>query len=316
MALFSDIRCACAEVARRAQFVCLNEVRLADYARALPLKHLSPGYDIRYHYLGSPEATVAYILTLDAINFGSGYFPQLNKRPGLSGYFTVAVSLKELFEQDGPLSAEILRDLSVERCAAMFGQTHAQGLVLMGLFAQALNDLGSYLLERFSGSFTNIVTAAEHSAERLIGLLQEMPYFRDVSDYQGLPVPFYKRAQITASDLSLAFAQEGYGRFVDLAELTIFADNLVPHVLRVDGLLDYDEPLAARIARGERLEAGSLPEIEIRAVALHAVELLAAVLRQDGQAVTAQQLDILLWNRGQEERYKALPRHRTRTVFY
>jgi hypothetical protein len=27
-------------------------------------------------------------------------------------------------------------------------------------------------------------------------------------------------------------------------------------------------------------------------------------------------LDAWLWNRGQEPRYKARPRHRTRTVFY
>ncbi len=38
---------------------------------------------------------------------------------------------------------------------------------------------------------------------------------------------FYKRAQIVASDLALA----GVARFADLDRLTIFADNLVPHVL-------------------------------------------------------------------------------------
>ena len=31
--------------------------------------------------------------------------------------------------------------------------------------------------------------------------------------------------------------------------------------------------------------------------------------------VTARGLDYLLWNRGQEPAYKAIPRHRTRTVF-
>ena len=39
---------------------------------------------------------------------------------------------------------------------------------------------------------------------------------------------FYKRAQIVASDLALA----GVAEFDDLDRLTIFADNLVPHVLR------------------------------------------------------------------------------------
>ena len=32
--------------------------------------------------------------------------------------------------------------------------------------------------------------------------------------------------------------------------------------------------------------------------------------------ITSMDLDYLLWNRGQAERYKAIPRHRARGVFY
>ena len=62
---------------------------------------------------------------------------------------------------------------------------------------------------------------------------------------------FYKRAQITGSDLELA----GVASFGDIDRLTIFADNLVPHVLRCDGVLVYDERLAAHIDAGRRLRA-------------------------------------------------------------
>ena len=64
---------------------------------------------------------------------------------------------------------------------------------------------------------------------------------------------FYKRAQIVANDLALA----GVAEFDDLDRLTIFADNLVPHVLRCDGVLVYDKQLAARIDRGEQLTLGA-----------------------------------------------------------
>src|SRR3712207_5382639 len=125
-----------------------------------------------------------------------------------------------------------------------------------------------------------------------------MPYFRD----EG----FWKRAQITANDLALA----GLATFGDLDRLTIFADNLVPHVLRVDGVLRYAPDLAARIDAGELLAPGD-EEREIRGCAVHACELIAARL-----AIPPRDLDVMLWNRGQEPRYKARPRHRTRTVYY
>src|SRR5205085_1264948 len=129
-------------------------------------------------------------------------------------------------------------------------------------------------------------------------LARGMPFFDD----RG----FYKRAQIVASNLALA----GVADFWDLDLLTIFADNLVPHVLRVDGVLTYDPDLGGRIDREELLPPGE-EEREIRACALHACETIAA-----GLQVPPRVLDIWLWNRGQEPRYKALPRHRTRTVFY
>ena len=50
------------------------------------------------------EDVAAYLLTLDAINFGSGWFPTLRKRAGCSGYFTVAWALADHFRAHGPWS--------------------------------------------------------------------------------------------------------------------------------------------------------------------------------------------------------------------
>jgi hypothetical protein len=63
----------------------------------LPLEQAAfPVLDPEHHYFGAADDTVAFLLTLDAINFGSGYFPLFRKRPGMSGYFTVAASLAEV----------------------------------------------------------------------------------------------------------------------------------------------------------------------------------------------------------------------------
>jgi len=297
----------------------IHHERVPLYAASLPLDTIRrPEHDPTSHYLGHGEDTVAFFLTLDAINFGSGYFPHLRKRSGMSGYYTIATALKERFQDSGPFSAGELAQLTPQDCMRVVGQDTWNTPIaeLMQLFANALNDLGRYLAQQFEGSYIGLVESANHSAERMAALLREMSYFHDVSTYGDRQVPFYKRAQITPADLSIAFAGKRWGRFDDLDRLTIFADNLVPHVLRVDGILHYENALLQRIEREDLVAPGSPEEVEIRACALHAVELLSAELQRMGQRVAPMKLDYLLWNRGQKPQYKAQPRHRTRTVFY
>jgi hypothetical protein len=318
--LLKRVRSACKTVAEEATQVRINHDAIPSYAATLPLDRAAlPELDASRHYLGHGEDTLAFLLTLDAINFGSGYFPHLRKRLGMSGYFTVAAFLKDYYQKHGPLSAQELLQLTSRNCAEIFNQGLDEGPIreLMQLFTTALNDLGRYLLDSFNGNFATLVETAGHSVERLVQLLITMPYFQDVGRYKGFEVPFYKRAQLTAADLSLAFSGDGLGRFDDLNQLTIFADNLVPHVLRVDGMLLYEEELAARIDAGELIPANSAEEIEIRACAVHAVELMVNALHESGRNISAMRLDYLLWNRGQQPHYKKVcPRHRTRTVFY
>jgi hypothetical protein len=290
MGLTEDVRRSCAAIAEGARLVSIDLDRLGDVEPAAP-----PSLDPERHFLeGAPDEVAAYMLTLDAINFGSGWFPTLRKRPGCSGYFTVAWGLADFFRAGRRWSNAELRRLGSAEVAAVLGQD--AGHELMELYAAALRSLGAFLGER---SALELVREAHGSAERLASSLAGgMAFFADVG--------FYKRAQIVPNDLALA----GVASFSDLDRLTIFADNLVPHVLRVDGVLRYDPGLAARIDRGELLAPGR-EEREIRACAVHACELIAARLGTPPRI-----LDTWLWNRGQAARYKAIPRHRTRTVYY
>ncbi len=317
--IFDKIRIACGKVAGRARGVRIVHERIADYARSLPLETArNPELDTTRHFTGSAADTVAFFLTLDTINFGSGYFPRLRKLAGCSGYFTMATHLTRRFHAAGPIPADQLAAMTPADCARLFDQDpeNPPAFELMNLFARALNDLGHCLMADFDGHFTRMVAAAGGSAGRLVEILGRMPFFRDVATYDGMAVPLYKRAQLTAADLSIALSGRGLGRFEDLDRLTIFADNLVPHVLRMDGVLRYAPELLGRIHAGELIRAGSSEEIEIRACALHAAELIRESLAADGQEVTSQGLDYALWNRGQGADYKAVARHRCRSVFY
>jgi hypothetical protein len=296
-----ELREACAAVAARATHVRIDADAIPAYARALPLD--APAAEPSRQPPADREAQAAFWLTFDAVNFGSGWFPTLRKRPGLSGSSTILAALRDR----GPWTSWELAEIDARTVAAVLGQD--PGHELMGLFAASLVDLGVRIEARYEGRFTAPVDAADGSAARLASTLGGWACFGDTSTYDGIEVPFLKRAQIAAADLHRA----GVAAFADLHRLTMFADNLVPHVLRLDGILRFDPGLTARIDREELIVHGSPEEVEIRACAVHAVELIVAARTGD---TTAADVDHLLWHRGQEPRYKAQPRHRCRCTAY
>jgi Queuosine salvage protein len=305
--VLADLRAASARVADRARHVHINRERAPAYVGSLPIDLPASDLDSDAHFTGAPrEDLAAFWLTLDAINFGSGWFPTLRKLDGRSGYFTIATALTARFATSGPWSAAALAEIDAKEIAAALNQDPDHEL--MALFATSLNDLGHHVSAEHGGRFADVVDGAGSSAVALVQILGSWDSFADTSRYDGITIPFLKRAQIAAADLSRA----GVAAFRDLDRLTMFADNLVPHVLRLDGLLSYDQALLERIEDGELLEHGSPEEVEIRACAVHAVALIAA------ERVGAHEADIdsLLWHRGQDPRYKAVPRHRSRCTAY
>ncbi|MGH2878522.1 MAG: queuosine salvage family protein [Solirubrobacteraceae bacterium] len=292
-----DVRTHGRLVAAGARQVRIDLDACAQVAPAEP-----PALDPERHYLeGSPADVADYMLALDAINFGSGWFPTLRKRMAhgepVSGYFTVAWNFADHVRTHGPPTSAWLARVDSVEIAVILGQD--PGSELMSLYAQALRELGRFLAGPPARRALDVVELAGGSAVRLAELVGTG--MRMWADHG-----FYKRAQILPSDLALA----GVAEFADLDRLTIFADNLVPHVLRCDGVLVYDEALAARIDTGERLSLGGA-EREIRACAVHACALIS-----QRTGISEREIDNWLWTRGQAPEYKARPRHRCRTVFY
>ncbi len=302
-----ELRRVCAAISERATSVALRADAIAAYAQTLDLRD-SPSTEAENEQprLADREQLAAFWLILDAVNFGSGWFPTLRKRDGLSGYGTIAAALRDDADTHGPWSAAQLTGLDARAVAQTLGQP--AGHELMSLYASSLTDLGARIEREHGGSFSALVDGADGSAVALARRLGTWQCFADSSRYQELEIPFLKRAQIAAADLHRA----GVATFTDLHRLTMFADNLVPHVLRLDGILRFEPDLVTRIERGELLEHGSPEEVEIRACALHAVELLVA----QRPGTCAAEVDQQLWLRGQGPSYKARPRHRCRCTAY
>jgi hypothetical protein len=225
-------------------------------------------------------------------------------------------SLKEAIESDVPITkADYLAKLSLDKLKEILrGQGELQ---LLEQRHKILNELGRVLLEEYGGEAHKLVGAAGNSAITLARLLAEkLSSFQDVAQYLDRKVFFYKRAQILAADLYGAFDGTQWGGFVDIDELTAFADYKLPQVLRHLGILRYGQSLARKVDQKIFLEQGSPEEVEIRANTIWAVELIRKELEGMGKSLRAVEIDWILWNMGQHKEFKARPYHRTVTIFY
>lgn len=324
--LCDQVRAACAFVASRSHFVRINHEHIPAYAESVDVESVvaaAAADRATVHGEQSPdpvpakaERRMALTLATVAVNFTSGWHDIMPKRPGLSGAVSTVTRLTDYEQVTGAFTPARLCSFTATDASQVF-ETPLDGGALQDLveqLARSLNELGG--IAREAGSFIGLVESADHSAPRLAELLSQLPSFSDRCAYAGRDIPLMKRAQMAPATISREFGGHGPGRFTDLDNLTIFADNLVPHVLRLDGLLTYEPDLLDRVDAGELLTFGSPEEVEIRACGLHVVELLIDAIAARGRNINAADLDHALWTRGGAPAYKAHRRHRSRNPFY
>lgn len=317
MTIFREIRESCLWVARVAKSVRIDVLALEHLATIFKDSYSNEQEDYSEISFGSHVDKLQYVVLLDAVNFGSGWFPELRKPVEASGYKTISRAFLDHCKTEGVPPIKDLVRFTPEVCSDMFQQNGNKAVwPLMELFSKSWTDLGKFLSANYSGSLENLVLEARGSAAMLVNALTSMPMYRDVAIFEGKPIPFYKRAQITCADLHSSFEGLSFGKFSDINELTMFADNLVPHVLRHEGVLIYKDSLSRKIEREMRLPSSSREEVEIRALAVTAVELFSEILRQKGCSVPPRVLDGWLWHRGQKPEIKSSPRHRTYSSYY
>lgn len=315
---------SCQAVVEQSQFVHIDFTAISSFLDSntvLKIPPLPQG-PAPYHYFDSTAVTVQWLLVLDTLNHcfwsevGSPLWEIHYKNEKLSGYWALAASLKRAMEEGIPLhEAKTLANLKHETLVHIF-----RGSGKIPLFDERLENLrqvGNILLDRFQGSFIHALEEAGGSAVKLVLLVaDQFPCFSDTASYHGKTVYFFKRAQLLVQDLWCTFSGTSWGSFHDLDELTAFADYKLPQVLRHLEIIRYESELAAQIQRLAPIPPGSAEEVEIRAATIWAVELLRQELLRRGQIVNSAQLDSWLWHLGQNDIYRSLPYHRTRTIFY
>ena len=137
-------------------------------------------------------------------------------------------------------------------------------------------------------------------------------YFKDETNYNGVNVYFYKRAQLLVSDV-LHVRKMLENIEVDYSNLMGCADYKIPQVMNALGMLEYEYDLEYKLARKEELEEDSIEEIEIRANDLVVIDYIYEKLNRE---VCRMDINDYIWLLGQDKSKINKNYHRTRTIHY
>jgi Potential Queuosine, Q, salvage protein family len=317
---------ATAQVMRHARHLALDRAAtrvLAQHWAVQPWPEQA-GLDV-LHFFDGTARTVNWVLVLDALNFcfwGEPGQPRWQIEwhgQVLDGYNALAAALSQAVDWGYPIwDADYLASMTENTLAEILRPvTGSPRIPLFEARLANVREVGRVLLDRYDGQFASAVLLADRSAVSLVLLLaREFASFRDTATWQGMSVPFYKRAQICVADLSTAFGGRDWGTFVDLDQLTAFADYKLPQLLRRHGVVVFSAELAERVDRRLAILAGSQEEVEIRSATIWGVEWLRDELVSQGITRPASAIDYRLWSDSQSEAPDGRPYHRTRTIYY
>ncbi|KAI4330251.1 hypothetical protein MLD38_028551 [Melastoma candidum] len=260
------------------------------------------------HFFDAGPLTVQYLLVLDALNFCFWPDDDLD-------YDHLARGLKEALEKDkSAFDADRLQKYTGLQLRSLL--KWPRPLPLEDERIRLLHEVGLELEKSFDGKASNLVESCGKSAAELVTLVtRHFPGFRDHSVYRGRQVFLYKRAQIFVADLWGAFKGQGYGEFYDISSITMFADYIVPSVLRQLGVLKYSSALASSIEANRVIASGTEEEVELRACSVYAVEKMKELMNKKwGKQVLSAELDLWLWSCGVQ--CPSLQHHRTLSIYY
>ncbi|EPY82404.1 kinesin family member 27 isoform 3-like protein [Camelus ferus] len=264
------------------------------------------------------EAAVNWVFVIDTLNFS--FWSEHDEHKSLvgyrgktySGYWSLCAAVNRALDEGIPItSASYYATVTLDQVRHILRSDTDVPMPLIEERHRILNETGRILLEKFEGSFLNCVRKSEKSAQKLMHLVVEsFPSYRDVTQFEGKRISFYKRAQILVADTWSVLEGKGDGCFKDISSITMFADYRLPQVLVYLGALKYSDELLEKLLKGEMLSYGSRQEVEIRGCSLWCVELirdcLLELIEEKGEKssdeINSILLDYYLWDYARDHR--------------
>jgi hypothetical protein len=299
----------------------------------------------------SKSQEINFISLLQLLNFGSGYRKELHEITGRGAYDTMCFGLMNAHISGINMDTLFMKEVDVQTIASLFQLPlleHNRSAISDTSVVSARSNL-RYLAEQIRDVLIDTGLILERhgyndmsdlvfhlcqeeepaSAANLVKSLAELiPAFSDITtSLRGKRIFILKKAQLLAAELYRRFHTEDVRfNFEDIDDLTIFADNVVPAVLRELGILIYDESLASRVDQEGLLRKDERLDLQLRAASISACEQILQTMRDSliprvdatrSRIPRAMDLDFYLWTMGKQPSYRSIKRHRTQdTVFY
>uniref|UniRef100_A0A8C5Q6Y7 Queuosine 5'-phosphate N-glycosylase/hydrolase n=1 Tax=Leptobrachium leishanense TaxID=445787 RepID=A0A8C5Q6Y7_9ANUR len=300
-----------------------NEITLAGWKALHELNPQSSGED-----------AVNWVFFADTLNFSfwseSDDKKYLVKYKGkeYSGYWSFCAAMNRALDEGIPLtSASYYSNITLDQLKYVLRSDSDFPIPMIEERLEVLHQTGRILVEKYGGSFFNVLKQSEKSAVKLLQLVVEnFPSYRDEAIFQGVQVAFYKRAQILIGDLWGALEGKDDGCFHDIRQITMFADYRIPQALVHFGAMRYSEKLLNKLNEGWLFQNGDLEEVELRGCSIWAVELICEQIRElfekNGKKMSNDVnpilIDHFLWDyaRDYREEINVVPFHRVRCIYY
>ena len=302
------------------KFVTIDNEKIVEFSTNYTqnkVKHYTDASPVDISMM-TKEDKLNFIIIFNSMNFcywsdpGNAKWTVEYQDKSYDGAFGMITALGKAIENNIPiLSPKYLSTITKDDLEEIL-----RGNIQIPLFEERLRNLqqlGNVLIEKYEGKVSNLIEKADKDAIKLVDLFTtEFSMFNDYSMYKENKVLFYKLAQLLTYDIHHIFNGEGYGELKNINQLTAFADYKIPQSLRKAGILVYNKELEDKVDNKILIPQHSREEIEIRANAIWAIELIKSNLK----GITSMEIDSYLWAQGQNKSSSDKPYHLTRTRFY
>ncbi len=315
--------------------VVINNQKLEEIAHEIAEQKLKiPNWRMPIFYPQDNQNFIQFLGIVNSINFAFKDFktkrkfkikdwrPELKQEKWRGAFGMTACLLRAYQEGISILDANFLKYANSNQVKYIFRSLPGYSLPMIEQRTRIFNEVGKTLLNKYNGSFYDLFQSADFKAFGPKGIVTQLitnfPSFNDCTYYYNHCLQFHKRAQLLVMmyhGRALA-ANQKLPTIKDIHDLGVIADYQIPRALEHLEILQYDPQLKKVIDNQKIIYAGSVAEIELRAMTVLAMKnLLEKINELRTEKINICHLDFKLWEMNKKVKMDS-PHHLTPTTFY